>query len=985
MVSPAVNNAPRCPSCRTQVEPDAATCRNCGAALGAAATVIDEDEAPTQQISPDDKTAVELHRTLSPRIEVLRRLGGGGMSTVYLGRDPALHRLVAIKVLSDNLNSDPLARARFTREAEAAAAIVHPHVIEIHEVGTLPRSKKPYIVMQFVDGLTLQQEILTGAAVPEAVGKAVVGEISSALAAAHARGVIHRDIKPSNIVIDRETGHAVVLDFGIAAAVDQNALVNREKLTLQGIALGTPAYMSPEQLREKKTLSGKSDVYSLGVVAFEYVTGRPPFIAEAPEEYIAAHLQDTPPDVRSLRPDLDGPFADLINRCLVKNPNLRPSADDIARAIQPPLRVPVVWPPPGLGLLRGAAWKQITGLAATAAAGIAFFLTLSMVPWTTARGGAPNSLSLALLAGTASAAVLLGTLSLIRGVRASLLLRAGHAARYPWSVLLDVALDGRDDTAALVNGFGPFALIADATRKKLLRLRRLRAGSFVVATAVGMLGPVVWAVFGSGSVTSQPTQSLSSSEMALLFGLPAMTVIAGLLLGMPEWLVRNPGRRPRGLLPLPWTLRPTRTELVERWLTEQGRTPAAESARPVARVVPFLSVAVGSLMTLLLVGTLALTLAAVRTSNQWSARANVVADAVLADTARSWNGRMRLVQAAGRLPGRSSRPRLQWAGSLAEWLLVDTSDSSSQGEGGEDNQGSSTDDGPPRHTSLSQLWRTLPKRLPRETYSALTEDTLVRALRLWRRVAYSRPLPGLWMYTGDLDEFTAPDVDLPLFRAQDVLELAAKNEAGALLHIAAGQKNAAVGRARENIAVGGHLLRDPIHGWLGADVVSDGADILHGVGLLTGDRQLLMEAERLSATIGSDDVTRRGPWFGAALMADPREPVGIEIVADSARPEYVRWWSIAGVVPGFCGSAREILFGVNPERRAVLDRAATLVEDTPRSNEWVAMNQRWLDAWVSSGPTTRQQLPRWLVPLPWIGLRRVADRIAYCRLATERF
>ncbi len=981
MVSPTVKNAPRCPSCRTQVEPDAATCRNCGAALGAAATVIDEDEAPAQRISPKDQTAAELHRTLSPRIEVLRRLGGGGMSTVYLGRDPALHRLVAIKVLSDDLNSDALARARFTREAEAAAAIVHPHVIEIYEVGTLPGSKKPYIVMQFVDGPTLQQEILTGAAVPEAVARAVVGEVASALGAAHARGVVHRDIKPSNIVIDRETGHAVVLDFGIAAAVDRNALASREKLTLQGISLGTPAYMSPEQLREKKALSGKSDVYSLGVVAFEYVTGRPPFIAEAPEEYLAAHLQDTPPDVRSLRPDLDGPFADLINRCLLKNPDQRPSADDIARAIRPPLRVPVVWPPPGLGPLRGAAWKQTAGLAATAAAGIAFFFTLSMVPWTTAKGGAPNALSLALLVGTASAAVLFGTLSLVRGVKASLLLRAGHAARYPWSVLLDVAFDGRDDTAALVNGLGPFALIADATRKRLLRLRRLRAGSFVVATAVGMLGPVVWAVFGSGSVTSQPTQSLSSSEMTLLFGLPAMAVIAGLLLGIPEWLARHPGQGPRGLLPLAWKLRPIQTELVERWLTEQGRTPAAESAPAVARVVPFLSVAVGSLITLLLVATLALTLAAVRTSNQWSARANVVADAVLADTTRSWNGGMRLVQAAGGLPGRSSRPRLQWAGTLAEWLVVDTSDSPSRGV----NHGSSTDDDPRRHTSLSQFWRTLPEPLPRATHSVLTQDTLVSELRLWRRVAYSRPLPGLWMYSGDLAEFTAPDVDLPLFRARDVLELAAKNEAGALLHMADGDKDAAVARARENIAVGGHLLRDPIHGWLGPDVVSHGADILYEVGLLTGDRELLMEAERLSAAIASEDATRRGPWFGAALMADPREPAGIEIVADSARPEYVRWWSIAGVVPGFCGSAREILFGVSPERRAVLDRAATLVADTPRSNEWVAMNQRWLDAWVSSGPTTRQQLPRWLVPLPWIGLGPVADRIAYCRLAAERF
>ncbi len=138
---------PRCPSCRTQVESDDASCRNCGAALGAAATVVDDEASPAEQISPKDEVAQDLKRALSPRIEVLRRLGGGGMSTVYLGRDPALRRLVAIKVLSDDLANDPLARARFTREAETSAAISHPHVIEIHEVGTpapaQPRRSEP--------------------------------------------------------------------------------------------------------------------------------------------------------------------------------------------------------------------------------------------------------------------------------------------------------------------------------------------------------------------------------------------------------------------------------------------------------------------------------------------------------------------------------------------------------------------------------------------------------------------------------------------------------------------------------------------------------------------------------------------------------------------------------------------------------------------------------------------------------------------------
>ena len=978
---------PRCPSCRTQVESDDASCRNCGAALGAATTVVDDEASSTEHISPQDKVAQELKRALSPRIEVLRRLGGGGMSTVYLGRDPALRRLVAIKVLSDDLANDSLARARFTREAETSAAIAHPHVIEIHEVGTLPRSKKPYIMMQFVDGLTVQQEILSHGVVAEPFAKAVMGEVASALAAAHARGVVHRDIKPSNIIIGRETGHAVVLDFGIAAALDRSGPVGQEKLTLQGVLVGTPAYMSPEQAGAKEVCD-KSDVYSLGVVMFEFVTGQPPFVADAPEGYLAAHLQETPPDVQSARPDLDPHFADLINRCLGKSPKDRPSADEIARAIQPPVRQAVEWPPPGLDVLRGAGWKQLTALAGTGAAGLAFFATVLLAPQAPAGAqsgdGVWATLWLPILAAGALVTGIAALLVLARGWRLSLLLRAGRAARYPWPVVLDVAIDGGRDTAALINGHGPFAFLDGAKRRGLLHLKRLRAGAILLGAILAMLSPLFWlGGFGSAS-TAGATVWRSGYEVALLLLPSAVPFAAAALFGLPEWLLHRRRRHRRWLLPLPSSLRTVQPELVERWLSEQGKQVAEN---PAERSRPFLPVAGGALLSALLVAMLYLTATAARTATRWSARAQVVAAAVLTDAGASWTDLTRLVGASGRLPGQPRRPRLQRVQGLAAALFGNVTDSTAPPESTGHEVGS---DGTPLQTAGNgperSLWRNLPASVAGETRAALARDTAAGGLGLWRRAAYAGPLPALWTYVDSLPDITGVGGQIPLFRHGEVRRLATMNEAAALLHMANGDRDQAVVRGRENIAIGGHLLADPVHGWLAADVIRTGSAIVGEIGLLTGDRVLLLEVERLRAALDAvDRPVLRTPWFGAALNVGPLAPRALQVLSDTLLPSFVRWWTVGGIVPGFCGSAREILFGVSAERGAVLERARALANDIPRVEEWVRVNERWLESWIEGAPSTKQKVPASLFPFRLIGLGGVAHRIAYCRQVTERF
>src|SRR5687767_6644424 len=186
----------------------------------------------------------ELEVALAPGIEILRPIGRGGMGAVFLARDVALKRQVVVKVLSPDRAEDATAVQRFAREAESAAAVSHPNVVGVHQVGVLPKSGTSYFVMQFVDGPSLDQASPMGSKMLQARCRRIIGEVASALAAAHSRGLVHRDIKPGNVILEGPTERAIVVDFGISAAA---APEPSTRLTATGTSIGTPEYMSPEQ------------------------------------------------------------------------------------------------------------------------------------------------------------------------------------------------------------------------------------------------------------------------------------------------------------------------------------------------------------------------------------------------------------------------------------------------------------------------------------------------------------------------------------------------------------------------------------------------------------------------------------------------------------------------------------------------------------------------------------------------------------------
>ena len=263
-------------------------------------------------------------RTLG-QYRILEELGRGGMGTVYLGEDVQLHRRVAIKVISGAAHTDAAARARFLQEARAASALDHPNICAIYQIGETDEGA-PFLVMAHYDGETLDRRIGAG---PMRIGEAVgiAAQVADGLAHAHARGVVHRDIKPSNVL---RTGDGVVkiLDFGLAK------IVGTESLTVTGVSIGTPAYMSPEQVRAEP-VDARSDVWAVGVLLYALLIGRSPFEAENLAAVTYAILEGEPVALKKLLPRCPDGLQRIVDRCLAKAPKDR-YAD--ARALAADLR-----------------------------------------------------------------------------------------------------------------------------------------------------------------------------------------------------------------------------------------------------------------------------------------------------------------------------------------------------------------------------------------------------------------------------------------------------------------------------------------------------------------------------------------------------------------------------------------------------------------------------------------------------------------------
>ena len=255
-----------------------------------------------------------LQEAVAGRYSIVGEIGRGGMGIVFLARDVALDRPVAIKMLPPDLAASARHRERFLREARTAARLSHPHIVPIHSVEEHPGAV--FFVMAFVDGETLGARVARQGPLPGAEATRIMQEVAWALSHAHAHGVVHRDVKPDNILVERGTGRVLVTDFGIARRGDP------VDTSGEGRVIGTPRYMSPEQAAGDAT-DGRSDLYSLGAVAFFAVTGRAPHEGESSVKIMAKVVTAPSPCVADHRGDLPGTLTAAIDRCLAKSPGDR--------------------------------------------------------------------------------------------------------------------------------------------------------------------------------------------------------------------------------------------------------------------------------------------------------------------------------------------------------------------------------------------------------------------------------------------------------------------------------------------------------------------------------------------------------------------------------------------------------------------------------------------------------------------------------------
>lgn len=534
----------------------------------------------------DDPLLAELRMHLGDRVQVLGPLGEGGMGTVYRGRDPLLKRDVAIKLLRPEIAADAEARARFIREARAAAGLRDPGVVSVYEVGTLGADGAPFFIMEFVAGATLADQVPAGTPASGRDVRRMIGQVAAALAHAHERGLVHRDIKPSNLLVDDATGRVVLADFGISsvsrpdqppAAPDDAAraaqrLAVPSKLTTTGMYLGTPLYMSPEQA-SAGPVGPASDVYSLGCVAFELLAGRPVFQEKTALALMAAHVKDAPPVLRTLRADVEPDLEELIGRMLAKDPAARPSAKAVAAALGDASGL-LEWPPPGARAWQGTlmrAFRRAGGSSVLVAITVALLFSDPRY-------------------GSGYYAVALAVPGIVLGIGVLALLvaaaRAGWAAftgarflrgaGYDAGTVLEVLLDADGDWQDLLTGRG--ARFGGLGRARLRAIRRARIGAAALYAATGVVGGLLGLLAGTLEAGAHGT-GLNTSHVAL-----AAFVLLAVAWCCERWTPTRTRLLRFGFRPAPRRLEVPAGAVVQAWRaqraagSELGPPPAARAA-----------------------------------------------------------------------------------------------------------------------------------------------------------------------------------------------------------------------------------------------------------------------------------------------------------------------------------------------------------------------------------------------------------------------
>ncbi len=323
-----------------------------------------------------------LGAALQDRYRLDRELGQGGMATVYLAEDLKHHRPVAIKVLRPEL-AQALGADRFLREIELTARLTHPHILPLLDSGNAAGFL--YYVMPYVEGETLRDRLARTGELPVPEAVRLLGEIADALAVAHRAGVVHRDIKPENILVSGR--HAMVMDFGIAKALAASQRPEHRKdakdpspLTTAGLALGTPAYMAPEQAAAEPALDHRVDIYAVGVLGYELLTGQPPFTGGTAQQILAAQVTRAPEPITGRRPSVPPMLAAVIMKCLEKRPADRyQSADELVVVLEPLATpsggmTPTDTQPAARPARRFAAWALIAALVVPVAVGARLIL-----------------------------------------------------------------------------------------------------------------------------------------------------------------------------------------------------------------------------------------------------------------------------------------------------------------------------------------------------------------------------------------------------------------------------------------------------------------------------------------------------------------------------------------------------------------------------------------------------------------------------------
>ena len=437
-----------------------------------------------------------LEDSLGAQYTIQRELGGGGMSRVFLAEETALGRKVVLKVLPPDMAA-VLSADRFQREARLAAALQHPHIVPLLAAGAA--GEVLYYTMPFVEGESLRARLSREGALPVPEAARLLREVADALAYAHGQGIVHRDIKPDNVLLS--TGHAVVTDFGIAKAL--TAAGGGGTVTATGVAIGTPAYMAPEQATGESGVDHRADLYALGAMAYEMLTGETPFRGPTAQALIAAQLTRTPAPVTDIRPNVPLALSTVVARCLEKLPADRfQKAEDLLAALDAAATTSAVTAatgqPPAFQAARAWPLSQVLGLFGVAAAsvlGLAWGLRtlLGLPDWffpaavTLMALGLPVVLAAALLHNRRAGGRATPTAPLARHLSLAGAVRGGVFALGG----LGIATGGYMAMRAL--GIGPVGSLVASGR--LTARERLIIADFKDQTRGGLLGAAVTQAF----------------------------------------------------------------------------------------------------------------------------------------------------------------------------------------------------------------------------------------------------------------------------------------------------------------------------------------------------------------------------------------------------------------------------------------------------------------------------------------------------------